>query len=131
MLKEFKPKPYVTPQGYYLAIVIISLIATIISLVLGYLVFINIVQLLCFILFSMVWAARHIPSLIITETEIVNRNSHTVYWHFPVTNFSHIERNDSVTLIFDKEGNSYKMASSNFSSERWQEIEVALIKKVA
>ncbi|WNC71382.1 hypothetical protein RGQ13_14790 [Thalassotalea psychrophila] len=126
MLKEFKPKPYVTPHGYYLAIVIISIIAAIISLVLGYLVFINIVQLLCFLLFIMVWSARHHPSLIITETEIVNRNSHTVYWHFPVSEYSHIDRNGEMSVIFDKHGNSYEMANSNFTDDRWREIELTL-----
>ncbi|WNC69487.1 hypothetical protein RI845_04905 [Thalassotalea nanhaiensis] len=126
MLQEFKPKPYVTPQGHYLSLVLISLITAIVSLVLGYLVFINIVQLLCFILFAMVWAARHHPSLIITDTEIISRNSHTVYWHFPVAEYAHIKRIDKVTLLVDEQGQSYETANSNFTEKRWQEIEEAL-----
>lgn len=126
MLKEFKPKPYITPKGFYATLAIMSVIAAIGSFILGYLVFVNIVQLFCFILFAMVWAARHSPSLIISETELVNRNIHTVYWHFPITDYSHLERHDMVTLFFDKQGKSHEMANSNFSDGRWQEIEVAL-----
>lgn len=128
MLKEFKPKPYVTPKGNYLAFVIIALITVIISFILGYLSFINIVQLLCFFLFSMVWAARHHPSIIITETEIISRNSHTVYWHFPVAEYASIERHNEVTLFFVEQRKSYEMTNSIFTDERWQEIEEALNK---
>ncbi|WP_068546022.1 hypothetical protein [Thalassotalea crassostreae] len=127
-MKEFKAKPYQFPQGVYLYLSLIMIVVVVGCFVAGILMFINIVQLLCLILFFMVWSTRNWPSLVVTDSELVSRNNHKVYWHFPIQNFAAIKHLQDTSLLIDIDGNQYPLQTSTFSATRWHEIEDELVK---
>ena len=127
-MKEFKAKPYQFPQGVYLYLSLTMIVTVVGCFVAGILMFINIIQLLCLILFLMVWSTRNWPSLVVTENELVSRNTHRVYWHFAKQNFVQIKHQQGTSILLDNDGNEYPLQTNTFSATRWQEIEQALSK---